>query len=316
MIVDGLRPFWLPTIAEIDGNPTSRLNEWVGDGQYYFDAPVDASTAAFVLTPGSSLLPTFAAEMSRFGAAAIETSAGVSQSPTPKSTAWLFIQTYYAAFYAAHSLLRSFGISATNFRSSQCQKADLIAAALGFSTAPLNNAQFRCEYLSSSSRLACTKAHGSGIHEQFWRIFDGFLVNTLPRILKNPALASQDAQDIFLKLTELRAILRSANHSGGNWLSTVRNEVTYSQQHAAWFPYGRSKGECLHLFKLQEVWRNEPDTIVLSPPKANEAEQFILACGFLVSLSVANAREMALRSPSNRSFLRGSLLKLLNQLSA
>jgi hypothetical protein len=56
MLVDGLRPLWLPAITGVDGNPVSRLSEWVGSGQYYFDGPVGPTTASFVLTPGSTLL--------------------------------------------------------------------------------------------------------------------------------------------------------------------------------------------------------------------------------------------------------------------
>ena len=89
MLVDGLRPLWLQSIAEVDGSPAGRLSDWVGDGQYYFDGPVGPSAASFVLAPGSNLLHTFAAEMSRFSSAAIETSIGIAQPGLPKRRARL-----------------------------------------------------------------------------------------------------------------------------------------------------------------------------------------------------------------------------------
>lgn len=314
MLVDGLRPLWLPAIAGVSGVPGGRISEWVGEGQYYFDRPVGPASASFVLTPGAELVDIFAAEMSRFLSAAIETSVGITQPGMPKSTAWLFIQTYYAAFYAAHSLMRSVGISASNFKVSECQRADTVAAALGFLSAPLNAAQFRCEYVSVAGRLECTKANGSGVHEQFWRVFDGFLQNAMTRVLQNASLGAADSQDIFSRLEALRSVLTSSGHgAAGNWLSTIRNDVTYKQLHKAWFPYGRSRADCDRLFALQKQWRKAPDEIHLQPPNVIDAERFVLTCAFLVSLAIAVTKDMAARSPSGASFLSGGPLKLLNQ---
>jgi hypothetical protein len=287
--------------------------EWVGNGQYYFDDPVGPKAVSFVLTPGSTLVDTFAAEMARFSAASIETSIGIVRSPMPKSTAWLMIQAYYAAFYAAHSILRSVGISASNFKTAQCQKADAIADALGFSQAPLDAAQFRCTYSVPSGRLNCVKAPGSGVHEQFWRVFDGFLSDALNHILASTFVSSKDAQDIYIKLRALQEVLRRHNHSKGNWLSTVRNDVTYTQQHSAWFPYGRSRTECDRLFALNESWQSEADAIILDPHASSDVEIFIIACAFLVSLSVSITKDMAQRCSSGESFLRSGPIRLLSQ---
>lgn len=312
MLVDGLRPLWLPGLSEVGGTPMGRLSEWVGNGQYYFDRPTGPFSAIFVLQPGSSLQEIFAAEMSRFSSAAIETSSGVTQSRMPKSTAWLFIQTYYAAFYAAHCILRAVGVSATNLRTKDCRQADVVANALGYSNAPLNAAQFRCEYLANNGLLECTKAGGNGIHEQFWRIFHSFLQKSSTQILQLTNLQASEAQGVFSKLDQLQYVLRLHGHTGGNWLSAVRNEVTYVHQHKAWFPYGRTRADCNRLFAIQREWQKNPDDIQLAP-QASDLETFMLACAFLVSLSVAIVKDMAFRSPSGRSFLTSGPIKLLNQ---
>lgn len=315
MITDGLRPLWLPGIAAIADPPSGRVGDWVSSGQYYFDAPVGPDKASFLCTPGQRLTEIFAAEMSRFSSAAIETSLGISQPSRPKSTAWLFIQTYYAAFYSAHCILRSIGVSVSSFGGGECQAADQMATALGFSSKPLNAGQFRCEYEPSTDRLDCSLTSGKGIHEQFWRVFDVFLDRASSEVMQNPTLSAPDAQDIFVKLRHLRSILRSNGQPGGQWLSKIRNEVTYKHQHNSWFPYGRPKAECDRLFVLQREWLTEPDSIDLSGSGTREIETFVLACAFLVSLSVAIARDMALRCPAGRSFLLYGPLKLLNQAS-
>lgn len=268
-----------------------------------------------MLPPGASLLDVYASEISRFSSAAIETSFGISRIKIPKSTAWLFIQAYYAAFYAAHCILRSVGISASNLRATQCQKADQIAVALGFSHAPLIAAQFRCEYNVAAGRLDCVKAHGSAIHEQFWRIFSSFLDNAVNQILQFSNLPSADAQEIFDKLNELRRVLKSDGQGGGNWLSTIRNEVTYMQEHKAWFPYGRSREECDRLFGLQKEWLKSPESISINPIGATNTEIFVGACVLLVSLSISTIKDMAMRS-IGRSFLADGPLRLLRQVSA
>ncbi|MGA3011256.1 MAG: hypothetical protein ABSD72_13440 [Terracidiphilus sp.] len=311
-----MRPLWLPGIAKVNGAPVGKIHEWIGTGQYYFDGPVGPSSASFLLTPGFTLVETFAAEMSRFSSAAIETSVGIEQPAMPKSIAWLFIQTYYAAFYAAHSILRSSGISASHFGAIECQKADQIASLLGFSTAPLGATQFRCEYLVASDRLVCIKAQGRGIHEQFWRIFDAFLQTASNRVLRDKSLTTLDSQAIFSRLDDLRSILCSNGHAGGNWLSVVRNEVTYMHKHKAWFPYGRNRADCDRLFVLQREWIKNPDAIQVLPARVTDVELFVRACAFLVSLSVAVLKDMSLRCPSGNSFLVRGPLKLLSQVSA
>lgn len=314
MLEDVFRPLWLPTIEEVNGNPIGRLNEWVGSGQYYFDSPVSPGRAVFVLKPGATLVNLFAAEMSRFSSAAIETSLGVARSDMPKSVAWLMIQTYYAAFYAAHSILRSVGVSVTNFKTGECQKADEIAVLLGFSEGILDAAQFKCQY--GVGRLECNKALGGGIHEQFWRVFDAFLQDLLGGIPRNALLSASDARIAISKLTNLQTLMRFGTHRFGNWLSTVRNEVTYMQQHKVWFPFGRTRAECDHLFSLQKEWRKNPDRLELPTPDEGIAERFVRTCAFLVSLSIEIVNDMALRCPNGKSFLYSGPLKLLSQCSA
>ena len=306
---------WLPDLAHVQGAQTGRMSDWVGSGQYYFDSAVSGGRMSFVLKPGDSLTEIFAAEMSRFASAAIETSVGIARPGMPKSTAWLFIQTYYSAFYAAHSILRSVGISATNFRRVDCQKADLVAELLGFSEEPINAAQFKCEYRSVSQRLDCNKASGKGIHEQFWRIFDGFLQSASSNVLQNDALPVEDTQDIFYRLDQIRSVLRSHGYNDGNWLSSIRNEVTYTQQHETWFPYGRSRKDCDMLFKLQKEWRNEPEKIHLRTDASDDPAKFVIACAFLVSLSISIVKDMGSRGIPRKSFLRSGALQLLNQTS-
>jgi hypothetical protein len=258
----------------------------------------------------------FAAEISRFCSAAVETSIGISQEMVPKSTAWLLIRTYYSAFYAAHCLLRVAGISASNLYADECQRADAVANALGFSNAPLEAAQYRCVYLFAQNRLECTKAHGRGIHEQLWRVFGSFLHQATDGVLRDQSLLTQDAQTIFARLDELRQVLKRDGHgSGSNWLSTVRNDVTYRQQHQAWFPFGRSKADCNRLFSLQKDWRRAPEEISLQPSKADEIEVFVRTCAFLVALAVEVVQDMAQRNSNKRSFLLEGPIKLLRQFS-
>src|SRR4051794_31618972 len=125
MLVDALRPMWLPGLPANTGYSDQRFADWVRAGEFYFDAPVGPDGAVFILKSGTTLQPLFAAEVSRFSTAAIETAQQIKQDAgRPKSLAWLVIQSYYSAFFAAHALLRVTGISCSRFEGSECSRVD------------------------------------------------------------------------------------------------------------------------------------------------------------------------------------------------
>jgi hypothetical protein len=310
MLVDALRPAWLSGLSNINGFSDSRLVDWFRAGEFYFDHAVGPDSMVVVLKPATTLQSIFASEVSRFSTAAIETAQQISQyEKQPKSLSWLIIRSYYSAFFAAHSLLRVAGDSCTRFEGPECSRVDAIATALGLSAQPLRGGSYRCSYEASAGRVVCRRIGAKGAHEDFWRVFDTFLVETTNGILANSALTQEDQFRSVDKLTELTRVLRSEGCNGGNWLSTIRNQVNYSHRYGVWFPYKNERQYCDDLFRVQSGWKRDPEDIILI--SSNKLKRFSLACSFLVSLCRATAIDMASRCSAGRSFLDLTSIRLL-----
>src|ERR1017187_4136379 len=111
-LADALRPFWLTGLNQVSGHCRKELTGWINDERFQvYVAPTETSFTLSVSEP-LPLLQAYAAEINRISIASNETMSSILTTPTVrKSVAWLVIQTYYAAFFAAHSLTRVLGTS-------------------------------------------------------------------------------------------------------------------------------------------------------------------------------------------------------------
>ena len=302
MLADVLRQFWLPGIHVVPLGPQSRLADWISTGQYYFDGLVGPETATFVITPGAGLGDIFAGEVLRFASAAFETATQVEQHRAhPRSLAWLIIQSYYSAYFAAHSLIRTTGVACTQFDGKTCSKIAEIADALGMKGAPLTAGSYRCEYNPASGRMEATRPGNKGVHEDFWRVFASFIRRSSDLIISTGTLPVQAAQVASSQLDDLVSVLVLHGCNGGNWLSMVRNQVNYGHKLGTWFPDWPNKSSCDTLFTIQKRWRSDPERIGMT--NSDDMKRFLGACSFIVALCRTTILEMERRSPSQRSLL-------------
>lgn len=104
---DVTRPFWLPGLNEVSGNHIKGIGGWICDEEYQIYSPPGATKFALNVSYSAPLLQAYAAEINRISVAAFETMSELSRPLRfPKSTGWLIIKTYYAAFFSAHALIR------------------------------------------------------------------------------------------------------------------------------------------------------------------------------------------------------------------
>ena len=110
-LAEAIRPFWLAGLNEVSGHCLKEVKGWINDERFQvYVAPTETSFTLSVSEP-LPLLQAYAAEITRISVASNETMASILIAPPMrKSTAWLIIQTYYAAF-SAHTLTRLFGTS-------------------------------------------------------------------------------------------------------------------------------------------------------------------------------------------------------------
>src|SRR5579862_5681975 len=110
-LTDVMRPFWMQGLNEISGVQVKGVTGWINDEEYQIYQSVHLHSFQLNTVEPEPLLRGYAADINRLGSAAFETLDSIIRlASLPKSLAWLTIKTYYAAFFAAHALLRIFGI--------------------------------------------------------------------------------------------------------------------------------------------------------------------------------------------------------------
>lgn len=131
-LAEAFRPFWLAGLNDVSGHQRKELKGWINDE--HFQVYVTPTETSFTLNVSESLpvLQAYAAEINRISIASVETMASVlTEPPSKKSAAWLIIQTYYAAFFAAHSIARTLGISCLPLEPIQLRSVTKISTLFG-----------------------------------------------------------------------------------------------------------------------------------------------------------------------------------------
>lgn len=317
--VNEIRPFWMPGLNEIEGKQKFSLAEWLTRQKYYIYSPI--SQNQFILDlPGqylvNNMLTAYAYDCNRMASAAFETMYCIEQnSKIPKSTSWMIIQSYYAAFFAGHTITRMLGISCSQLGKQSVDKITEIAKLYGNDNGlKLPSSYYSCTYDNSNQQLFFDNIQvKGGVHERFWKIFSDSIRDLGRSMLANPSITTQ-SQNVSSKLDELYAILSYQGQNGGNWLSAIRNKVNYRHEMDAWFPYHNQRqrninkiyGKCL-------MWLDDPMDISLIIQPGKPIDLFVSACHFIVSLCRVLVLDMSARCSTGKSYLNDGSLKLLKQ---
>lgn len=107
------------------------LRGWVANQSYLIDEDISADTFILRVNDTPTLKAAIANDCNRMAMASFETIAGIQKEPhLPKSGAWGIIRSYYASFFAAHTILRIFGGSCTQLEQEHLKKIYEMALAL------------------------------------------------------------------------------------------------------------------------------------------------------------------------------------------
>lgn len=230
-----------------------------------------------------------------------------------RSTAWILIQSYYAAFFAAHSLMRVSGWSCTRLTGNNIGVVNKEISIFYPGACLPKGGMYLLRSSSNAVEITCEKldaANSGGSHEALWSILRKFFNEMTTRILVQGEADDPNIQQIIQVLDDFMSFL---DKKGGEaWLTKVRNNLNYSHQYGAWFPY---KGSTCDALRIRTSLKNsslEPRLIVPSL-KSDELIQFAEACFFLVALCRASIKDLAYRSSAKSPF-RQSSAKILSQL--
>ncbi|WP_103666895.1 hypothetical protein [Pseudanabaena sp. BC1403] len=322
LVNDAIRPFWINGLNEITGRQSGSLLKWIIDGNYqiYTNIKSDSFTLEIASTSKSSLLRAFAFDCNRMASASFESMQLIRKNESlPKSTAWLVIQSYYSAFFAAQSVLRMIGISCSQLDNAPIKKIQDIADI--FSCKPtgvtIKSGYYKCRYDYNSHKLYCEQLNASGgSHESFWKAFYDELKDISNKILSTPSIPIADAQRVSVQIDVMCFNLCRHGKNGGKWLSYIRNKVNYQHEFNCWFPYQNiRKTSVSELYETSQTWLIDPMQINLTA--RDDILLFHRTCNFIVSLCRTLVEYMSDRCPEGRkkSYLADGSINLLNKLT-
>lgn len=288
----------------------SPIKTWLQDGDFEFDLASSSSTTPVIRNATRSFEPTLAREVDRFLCAMGESFAELQPSRfASRSISWALIRAYYAAYFAAHALLRMTGRCITQIDGALSNSMMRSLQATG--PAPkwqIGTAQYLIRYDESQQLLLFDDKHNAkgGSHQFVWKKF-GELLNELIDSSKTRGAVYQAEILLFERMTEtLTSQQRIPDHS---WLSSIRNSVNYGFAHSVWFPFeGMDSRHSNRLVNLLEC-KSSQDSFISESRDQSELEKFCEAASFLVSFANSAANTIVRRSDS-RPFLSRSFMKL------
>lgn len=316
IIAVAMRPFWASGLNEVAGRVEKGLGGWICDGDFQVYGPVLTNGFTLHFADATPLVRSLAADVSKIGLAPFETLNSISRSRRfPRSTAWLIIQTYYAAFYAGHALLRMLGKSWAPLGHEEIRTIRRVADLYGYPVEkPLQGGLYvlNVDAANSGVNASTARALGSRPHEAFWGAFCNEVRTLGKDVLSLGGGAIADRQLVSAKLGELEFNLTFGSCASGHWLSSVRNAVNYDLRLSAWYPYSGRRSYYDDLFRRLDEWRSDPVTLDLNSHGKQDLRRFQATCNFIVSMCRVSMEEMALRCPTGKSFLVYGPLAFMN----
>lgn len=231
----------LPSLALLESNKDG-LRGWLEKGQYNFGKNTVLNKISIENVYWEDMVPFIGYDFSRFSLSSLETIAICARSlDDAKEMAWPLLKLYYAAFFAAHAILRLTGNGVIRLDQSIANRLSQFASNFGLQVQfSSGNYAYKVSQVSTSLvQLDLTVATGgAGAHEQFWTEFDKFLKSLALDVV---AQSDPDSNAIIAEIDALQAALSGNGAFRGTWLSDFRNKLNYRHEYSVWFPYGASR---------------------------------------------------------------------------
>ena len=240
-------------------------------------------------------------EADRFASAAFESLLVDARfNRNPRSTAWMLIKGYYAAFFAVHSLLRISGSACTRIGPETTASINREIALLLPGAPTVLGGLYLLSLHNSGAEINCQRLDSGkgGSHESLWSLLPAFLNDIENKVLSHGTAPEEDGR-LVSALNDLKTLI--AKKGGATWFTQVRNRVNYSHEYGVWFPYIKSTTDYDRIKLRLDTWRGPPDE-TLSGMGADELIQFASACAFLVSLCSTTVKDLTFRSAAGSPF--------------
>lgn len=256
----------------------------------------------------SNAVSYFSHEADRFASASFESLiTGIKATRYPRSTAWLIIRAYYAAFFAVHALIRLNGWACTRLLPNTILKLNKELNQLYPSSSKLAAGLYLVRLLPDTREICCKKIDGTtqgGTHEALWSVLADYLDAATTTVLSYP---DQDHQEFFVLINNFKELIN--RHGGCVWFTQLRNRINYAHEYGAWFPYSKSTCDYDRLESVISLWKGDPAQALKSAGD-DELVLFMGACAFLVGVCSTTIKDLAFRSRPSSPFRTSSALLL------
>lgn len=315
LLADGLQPFLARALVSVAGRQqVLALPDVIVLPTAGYRLSFNNRAATLEFDDPAPLASALAADCSRLALASFQTASLVTRSFLDRDdVVWGFLKLYYAAFYAGHTLIRLFGEGCSYLGVQHARRLTELGVVYGApSDFSVEAGLYHCILSGDSTSMSCTKVRSGagGAHEVFWSILASRIQEVSNSVLDGSLLRSE-AQAVFVQLDAFR---RMASRNGNqSWLSAVRNDLQYRHQFGVWFPAQKRTRDREALSRLALEWRKDPMEIRLNQNSNDKLHEFVICCGFLISLCRVLLLRIAERSTAGRrSFVYAGPIAYLN----
>lgn len=307
---------WLDIFGKLKNPTRIDIKGWVANQGYSVNSGATKrqfELAAFI--DSSYLVAALANDCNRMAMASIETICGISpETKLPRSGAWGLIRTYYAAFFAAHAILRMFGRSCSYLDLNYVNKFNEVSSVyLGNSEcANISPGFYSIEIDRTFSRVKIRQLKDS--HKDTWRELASLLSTVATQCTTNNNVTALSAQKIeaFDLVTQIKYGITGAGAGRIlTSLSELRNSVNYQQSHRLWFPYGGKSPAISYIEKMSELSNLTLDSCSF-PSGKDEVVNFFETSRALISLLLELVDECDRKFNGLNDIFNNGTLKLRN----
>lgn len=223
-------------------------------------------------------------------------------------------RAYYSGFFGAHGLLRAIGRGIIYIEAAVAgtlSEIGQIFCGEDFQVRAGNFAMSIQQDVSGQLIVTLTRLPSDrGAHQQFWRRFK----LDLSAIVEEVSLLNEPEENLVVARTaELQALL-DGQGLAGTWLSAMRNQVNYQQQHRVWFPFGAPQRDVTYVasigYKSSETARLDYD------PVGQPVQAFAAASLYLAAICYEVSDQLIRGSVARGGVLRSRWLRLTTDLAS
>lgn len=305
--LDLLLELWYPISFIPDENCHQSLKNWLTSGDYLIAN--QGPNISLFCSNVDDLKKCFSFDAFQFSIRTKQTvNEFVRSSPFPKMTSWGIIKVYYAAFFAAHAILRFFGRAFSHLETDQFTRLSALWKSQFSNSLSISAGDYHI--LLNQNNLEFKKFSES--HKDLWRNFLALVLDISNQSLSLRAndqrkqLLSRQFSDIAEALTD------DGRHPVGNFLSVIRNEVNYKSMEVVWFPFSKDTPDFATLISGVRGWANCQTNLHHPRNLKNRYERFFVSAFLVIdlgiSISVQYTGKISKPGARSKNFLK--LLKL------